>query len=94
MNILLIGASSAIATAVARRYAAHQSGLFLIARDGSRLAPQKEDLKIRGAARVGAREVAHDLRHDLGGDGGLRGLRGRGRGARQRGQTRDADGDN
>ena len=57
MNILLIGASSAIATAVARRYAAHQSGLFLIARDGSRLAPQKEDLKIRGAARVGTHEL-------------------------------------
>ena len=57
MNILLIGASSAIATAVARRYAAHQSGLFLIARDGSRLATQKEDLKIRGAARVGTHEL-------------------------------------
>ena len=57
MNILLIGASSAIATAVARRYAAHQSGLFLVARDGSRLAPQKQDLEIRGAARVGTHEL-------------------------------------
>ena len=53
MNILLIGAGSAIATAVARRYAAHQSSLFLIARNGSRLALQQQDLLVRGAARVG-----------------------------------------
>jgi len=63
MNILLIGAGSAIATAVARRYAAHHSGLFLIARNGSRLAPQQQDLMIRGAARVGT-HVLDLLNHE------------------------------
>ena len=63
MNILLIGAGSAIATAVARRYAAHQSSLFLIARNGSRLALQQQDLLVRGAARVGTR-VLDLLNHE------------------------------
>ena len=63
MNILLIGAGSAIATAVARRYAAHQSSLFLIARNGSRLALQQQDLLVRGAARVGTR-VLDVLNHE------------------------------
>ena len=53
MNILLIGAGSAIATAVARRYAANQTSLFLFARNSSRLALQQQDLLVRGAARVG-----------------------------------------
>ena len=55
MNIVLIGAGSAIATAVARRYAANHSSLFLFARNGSRLALQQQDLLVRGAARVGTR---------------------------------------
>ena len=63
MNILLIGAGSAIATAVARRYAAHHSSLFLIARNGSRLALQQQDLLVRGAARVGTR-VLDLLNHE------------------------------
>ena len=36
MNILIIGANSAIANAVARRYAARHCGLFLVARNESR----------------------------------------------------------
>lgn len=63
MKILLIGAGSAIAIAVARRYAAHQSSLFLIARNGSRLALQQQDLLVRGAARVGTR-VLDLLNHE------------------------------
>ena len=63
MNILLIGAGSAIATAVARRYAAHQSSLFLIARNSSLLALQQQDLLVRGAARVGTR-VLDLLNHE------------------------------
>jgi len=63
MNILLIGAGSAIATAVARRYAAQHSSLFLIARNGSRLALQQQDLLVRGAARVGTR-VLDLLNHE------------------------------
>ena len=54
MNILIIGASSAIANAFARRCAERQSCLFLIARNASRLELQQQDLKVRGATRVGA----------------------------------------
>ncbi|MGB1401048.1 MAG: SDR family oxidoreductase [Pseudohongiellaceae bacterium] len=63
MNILLIGAGSAIATAVARRYATNHSSLFLIARNSSRLALQQQDLLVRGAARVGTR-VLDLLNHE------------------------------
>ena len=63
MNIVLIGAGSAIATAVARRYAAKHSSLFLFARNGSRLVLQQQDLLVRGAARVGTR-VLDLLNHE------------------------------
>jgi short-subunit dehydrogenase len=53
LNVLIIGATSAIAEATARRYAARGARLFLVARDASRLADIAADLKVRGAADVG-----------------------------------------
>ena len=53
LNVLIIGATSAIAEATARRYAARGARLFLVARDASRLADIAADLKVRGAAEVG-----------------------------------------
>lgn len=46
-NILIIGANSAIAKSVARRYAEAQDNLFLVARDLETLAKNKSDLNIR-----------------------------------------------
>ena len=51
-KILIIGATSAIAEATARRYAKKGSKLYLIARNGERLATLATDLKIRGASSV------------------------------------------
>lgn len=53
MNILIVGATSAIATATARIYAERRDHLFLIARNGERLSDLVEDLKIRGAQSIG-----------------------------------------
>lgn len=52
MNVLIIGAGSAIAVATARRYAARGCGLFLVARDSSKLTELASDLQIRGADKV------------------------------------------
>ncbi|HAI46873.1 MAG TPA: short-chain dehydrogenase [Stenotrophomonas sp.] len=51
-KILIIGATSAIAEAVARRYAARGAALCLVARNGQRLATIGADLGVRGAAQV------------------------------------------
>lgn len=51
-NIIIIGATSAIAKAVARLYAHRGDRLYLIARDQERLSQIAEDLKIRGAQSV------------------------------------------
>ncbi|MGI9291809.1 MAG: SDR family oxidoreductase [Gammaproteobacteria bacterium] len=51
-DILIIGATSAIAQAVARQYAAGGVRLFLIARDGARLDALADDLRVRGALQV------------------------------------------
>jgi len=51
-NILIIGATSAIAEATARVYAGRGSNLFLAARDAVRLHDIAEDLRIRGANEV------------------------------------------
>lgn len=51
-NILIIGATSAIAEATARRYAVRGNKLFLLARNTERLLTMAADLKIRGAAEV------------------------------------------
>ena len=53
MNILIIGANSAIANALARRYAARHCSLFLVARNEARLQSQQQDLEVRGAKRTG-----------------------------------------
>lgn len=65
-RILIVGSSSAIAEATARRYAAQGAKLFLVARNAERLQAQTADLKTRGAAEV--RSSVLDLndfaRHD------------------------------
>lgn len=49
-NIIIIGATSAIAEATARLYAQRGDKLYLIARNEERLSSMADDLKIRGAA--------------------------------------------
>ncbi len=51
-NILIVGATSAIAEATARRFAIRGDKLFLLARNAERLAGIAVDLKIRGANEV------------------------------------------
>lgn len=52
MNVVIIGATSAIAQAVARLYAASGARFFLVARHEERLATVAADLKARGATSV------------------------------------------
>jgi len=52
-KILIIGATSAIAEATARRYAARGDALFLVARDSGHLRDVAADLAVRGAMRTG-----------------------------------------
>ena len=52
MKILIIGAHSAIAVAVARRYSESGAALFLAARDPERLQTLANDLTVRGASAV------------------------------------------
>jgi len=51
-RILIMGATSAIAEAVAREFARRGDSLFLLARDPQRLQAVSEDLKVRGALMV------------------------------------------
>ena len=51
-TVLIVGATSAIARAVARRYAQGGAALVLAARDPARLAAVADDLRARGAAEV------------------------------------------
>ena len=51
-NILIVGATSAIATACARRWAANGARLFLVARNGERLRQTADDLRTLGAQAV------------------------------------------
>lgn len=51
-RVLIAGATSAIAAATARRFAADGALLFLAARDAAKLAAVADDLRVRGAARV------------------------------------------
>ena len=64
-KILIIGATSAIAQAVARRFAQSGATLFLLARDKQRLDAMAADLKLRGAAAVhtGAFEALEYVQH-------------------------------
>ncbi|MCI0995244.1 SDR family oxidoreductase [Pseudomonas corrugata] len=51
-KILIVGATSTIACACARRWAIEQSEFFLVARDESKLLQTCADLEARGASRV------------------------------------------
>ena len=51
-KILIIGATSAIAEATARRFAARSDALFLVARNATRLQAIAADLGLRGAVRA------------------------------------------
>jgi decaprenylphospho-beta-D-erythro-pentofuranosid-2-ulose 2-reductase len=51
-KILIIGATSAIAEACAKRFAAQGHSLYLLARNNSRLESLAQDLRVRGAAAV------------------------------------------
>ena len=51
-KILIVGATSAIATACARQWAAQKAEFFLVARDTAKLAQVAADLVSRGAAAV------------------------------------------
>jgi short-subunit dehydrogenase len=51
-RILIIGATSAIATAVARRYAGDAARIFLVGRQEAALHALADDLRVRGAADV------------------------------------------
>lgn len=52
-NVLIIGATSAIAEATARLFAARGDVIYLIGRDKVRLSQIADDLRVRGASRVG-----------------------------------------
>ena len=54
-RILIIGAASAIAEAVAREFAREGAALYLVARSEQRLQDIAADLQVRGAARIGWR---------------------------------------
>jgi decaprenylphospho-beta-D-erythro-pentofuranosid-2-ulose 2-reductase len=49
-NVLIVGATSAIAQATATRYAAEGARFFLVGRNAGKLAAVAEDLGVRGAA--------------------------------------------
>lgn len=51
-KILIIGATSAIAQACAKRFAAQGHSLYLLARNSSQLESLAQDLRVRGAAAV------------------------------------------
>jgi decaprenylphospho-beta-D-erythro-pentofuranosid-2-ulose 2-reductase len=48
-NILIVGATSAIATACARRWASHGARFYLVARNGDRVRQVADDLLVQGA---------------------------------------------
>ena len=54
MNVVIIGATSAIAQEVAKLYARENASLFLIARDDAKLNAVAADLRVRGASDVSA----------------------------------------
>ena len=51
-RILIVGATSAIAQEVSKRFASAGESLFLVARDGTKLDSVAQDLRVRGAAKV------------------------------------------
>lgn len=68
MNVLIIGATSAIATATARLYAQkYNANFFLVARDATRLSELSDDLKVRGASAITTKvtDLANDAEYPL-----------------------------
>lgn len=68
MNVLIIGATSAIATATARLYAQkYKANFFLVARDEARLTELKDDLAVRGATAITTKvtDLANDADYPL-----------------------------
>ena len=61
MNILVLGATSAIAQETAKHWAQEEAKLFLVARDKDKLAAVASDLRVRGASHV--EEFPMDLGH-------------------------------
>jgi short-subunit dehydrogenase len=57
MRVLIIGATSAIASETAKIYAQSGARLFLTGRDRARLAAVADDLRVRGAAQVEMAEL-------------------------------------
>ena len=53
-RVMVIGATSAIAQATARRFAADGDRIFLVGRDRDKLDAVAEDLRVRGAAQAKA----------------------------------------
>lgn len=51
-NIIIIGATSAIAEEVAKKYASNRANIYLLARDVAKLKTIEHDLKVRGANAV------------------------------------------
>ncbi|MBA3318275.1 MAG: SDR family oxidoreductase [Gemmatimonadales bacterium] len=67
-RVLIVGATSAIATEVARAYAERGASLFLAGRNPERLSNAAADLALRGAARVETAAfdvLAHESHGDL-----------------------------
>ncbi len=64
-KIVIFGATSAIAQAAARLFAARGDGLFLVARNPEKLAVVCADLKVRGAKEIGSMsaELTDSARH-------------------------------
>lgn len=64
-DVLIIGATSAIAQSVAHKYASNGGRLFLVARDAARLDTLAADLQVRGAERVDvlAADLTDHARH-------------------------------
>ena len=52
-NVLVVGATSAIAQAVVKRFAGDGDNLFLVARNPAKLQIVADDARVRGASRVG-----------------------------------------
>ena len=65
-RVLIFGATSAIARATARLFAARGDRLFLVARDDAKLEVTAQDLRSRGAehASYAAADLADDARHE------------------------------
>ncbi len=67
-RILIVGATSAIAEAAARRFAERGDALFLVARNRDKLEPVARDLSVRGASRATVYAMDAD---DLGAHGAM-----------------------